>query len=162
MTLNQTPIVDLNPSMDAYIGVSIVRDLYQQFAKDFGKYSGMTLRIPFCDTISVYAQNLASVSNVTISGGTTIKVNSSIQMDQYSKFQMSGQAPVVKFHFRNDISGLTQIIEGNSGNIVFSPTYNGPYLITIEIFDGTFTSTKELGSVFYRGGQPCCGGDVPL
>ncbi|WP_339667807.1 hypothetical protein [uncultured Paraglaciecola sp.] len=120
--------------------------------------------VPLCEVIQVWAHEKPSVTNSNASGGSSISANvSGVILDRDSKAMREGNGkPSINWRFRNENWNTIETITTSTTSISFRPQLNGPYDIKAVVSDGTLTTTHNIGSVMYNGGEDCSNcGQIP-
>ena len=75
------------------------------------------------------------------------------------EYQEGNPNPSITYTFYNEITNTTEYLTTESKSVNFYPQHNGVINISASVFDGTLSTSVDLGSTIYNGGQPCttCG-----
>ena len=109
--------------------------------KSDGSIPDQSAYIPMCDAVEVRVQNKPTVSLVSLTNGSSIKVVVTPTIDEYSKESLEGDGvPSIRYTFYNESDGRGKTIVSNSRSMTYTPHNNGPIRVTAKVFDGTFYS----------------------
>ncbi|MBA6303318.1 hypothetical protein [Colwellia sp. MB02u-14] len=119
-----------------------------------------------CSMEPVYVQKVPTIRTASADAGYgRIDVDLSYFVDHYSKASIESNTDVrIMVTTRSDGFGTTESksfdfsqLDGNASVSVYPSTGGGPYSVRVQVFDGTYAKSEQLGSVFVPGKStpPC-------